>query len=197
MYVVRLRNGNEIDRLHLTPLFTEEQPQGSRPDKGPGAALQRWPVDYEKDFKDSEREDFSKLVSERPVVQLMHFADYDHDGKATEFYLQTESLPCGKSIGVVIGISRREPKLHVFTTTSNPGKPLYLQKREWEALRDSSSGVVEVEDWACGDHGADIQTEVVLRWSATGVDGTSREYTCPAPGQKRQLLKEGSLYPER
>jgi len=120
-------------------------------------------------------------------VGIMHFADYDHDGGVTEFYLQTESAPRGRSIGVVVGLSKSEPRLHMFTTICNPQKPLYLQKREWDALRYASSGTIEVEDWACGDHGAETQTDLLLRWSAKGIDGVRREYTCPVPGETRRL----------
>jgi len=124
LYVVRLREGMEIDRLRLTPLFGEH----------PAAVVQRWAADDEQDFKMSQRDDFESIVAKRPTVQVMNFADYDHDGKATEFYVQTEAAPCGKSLGVVIGLSTYNPKLHVFATVSNPDKPLYLQKREWDAM---------------------------------------------------------------
>lgn len=183
LYLTRLRNGTEIDRLHLTPLFGES----------PAAVVQHWPADYERDFELSERDDFSKIVGQRPTVQIMRFADYDHDGRATEFYLQTESAPCGKSLGVVIGLSKYNPKLHVFGTVSNPKKPLYLQKGEWEALRDARSAPVKVLDWACGDHGSPTETDVQLHWSAEGVDGVRREYTCPSEGQTRQLISENPL----
>jgi hypothetical protein len=183
LFLVRLRNGIEIDRLRVTPLFGEE----------PQAVVQRWPVDYERDFKLSESEDFPKLVRKRPTAKIMHFADYDHDGKRTEFYLQTEAAPCGKSVGVVIGVSTSNPRLHVFGTASNPSKPLYLQRHEWEALRDAKSGPVKVLDWPCGDHGADTQTELRLHWSAAGIDGVRREYTCPSKNETRRLIHEKPL----
>jgi hypothetical protein len=183
LYLSRLRDGIEIDRLRLTPLFGEH----------PAAVVQRWAADNERDFKLSERDDFELTVSKRPTVQVMNFADYDHDGKRTEFYLQTEAAPCGKSVGVVIGLSTDNPRLHVFGTVSNPGKPLYLQKREWEALRDASSAPARVLDWACGDHGADTETDLELRWSAQGVDGVRREYTCPSKNEARSLVSETPL----
>lgn len=180
LYVTRLRDGIEIDRLRLTPLFGEQ----------PAAVVQRRAADDERDFKLSERDDFELIVSKRPTVQVMSFADYDHDGQRTEFYLQTEAAPCGKSVGVVIGLSTDNPRLHIFGTVSNPGKPLYLQKREWEALRDASSAPVKILDWACGDHGADTETELRLRWSSQGVDGSRREYTCPSKNKSRSLISE-------
>lgn len=104
LYVLRLRDGVEVDRLRLTPLFGEH----------PAAVVQHWAADDEQDFKLSQRGDFETIVSRRPTVQVMNFADYDHDGRATEFYLQTEVAPCGKSLGVVIGLSTYNSRLHVF-----------------------------------------------------------------------------------
>jgi len=182
LYLVRLRNGTEIDRLHLTPLFEEKE-----------AVVQRWPKDEERDFKLADRKGFSTLVSTRPTVQVMHLDDYDHDGKRTEFYLQTAAIPCGKSVGVVIGLSTNNARLHVFGTASNLSKPLYLQRRECQALRGASSGPVNIVDWSCGDHGADTQTEIRLQWSAEGIDGKRREFTCPPNNETRRLISEGPL----
>lgn len=183
LFLARLRSGTEIDRLHLTPFFTE----------GSGDAIvRRWQPDYDKDLQDSERRDFPSLVSERATVQAIHFADYDHDGRASEFYLQTEALPCGKSDGIVIGLSRSNSRLHVFGAASHPGKPLHVRKLEWEALRDASVPV-EVLDWACGDHGANTETTLRLRWTREGIEGVRREYTCPAGGKPRRRIHEEPL----
>jgi hypothetical protein len=183
LYLVRLRNGTEVDRLHLTPVFEEEKT----------AVVQRWPKDDERDFKLSERKDFSNLVSKRPTIQVMEFDDYDHDHKRTEFYLQTEAVPCGKSVGVVVGLSTNNARLHIFGTAANPSRPLYLQKREWQALRNASAGPVDIVDWSCGDHGADTQTEIRLQWSAKGIDGKRHEYTCPSNNERRRLISERPL----
>lgn len=184
LYLVRLRSATEVDRFHLTPLFKEEKT----------AIVQRWPRDEKRDdFKLSQREDFSDLVSKRPTVQVMQFDDYDHDGKRTEFYLQTEAVPCGKSVGVVVGLSMDDARLHVFGTASDPSKPLYMQKREWQALRDASSGPVNITDWSCGDHGANTQTEIQLQWSQKGIDGKRREYSCPSNNKTRRLISERPL----
>jgi hypothetical protein len=43
------------------------------------AIIQRWQPDNDKDFEASSRDDCSVRVGKRPVVQAMHFADYDHD----------------------------------------------------------------------------------------------------------------------
>jgi len=183
LFLVRLRNGTEIERLHLTPLFTELDE----------AVVQRWPADYDHDFELSQRTDFSSIVAKRSIVQVMRLGDYDRDGKSTEFYLQTHVLPCGKSTGVVIGVSTNNPRLHVFGTASNPTKALYLQRREWEAIRDAKSRTVSVVDWPCYDHASEIQTELQLNWSAQGVDGIQRDYTCPEKGKARRLIRRVQL----
>jgi hypothetical protein len=182
--LIRLRNGSEIDRLLLTPFF-EDAPDAK-------AVLQRWEPDHDKDFNAAQKDDFAVVVAKRPTVQLMHFSDYDHDGQASEFYLQTEAAPCGKSVGVAVGISRTNPRLHAFTAVSNPSKPLFLQKHEWEALRDTS-GEVEVLDWRCGDHGAESQTTLRLSWSKNGIYGTRREFSCTSDGKAADLIHEQPL----
>lgn len=169
--LVRIRDGTEIDHLDLTPFFEEEF--GG---EGRIAIVQRWAADYDKDFEALDRQDFSALVAKRRIVQVMQFSDYDHDGWRSEFYLQTEAAPCGRSVGVVIGISKRHPHLHVFGTVSKPDKPLYMQKAEWNAL-GRAPGPIEVVDWPCGDHGAETETRLRLRWTPEGVDGTRREYS--------------------
>lgn len=182
LYLVRIRDGAEIGRLRLTPFFTEEH----------GAAVQRWPADYDHDFDLLEKTDFPKVAESRPTVHLMRFADYDHDGMSTEFYLQTESLPCGKSAGIVVGVSKHIPQLHAFGTAAHPEKPLYLQKREWDALRDASKPVTVV-DWRCGDHASPRQIELTLKWSAAGIEGVRREYDCKSYDVRGKLIGERPL----
>jgi hypothetical protein len=174
--LIRMRNGIELDRLPLAPFFKEWRV----------AVVQRWQPDTDKDFKLSMRPDFPAIVAKRPITQVMHLADYDHDGLPDEFYLQTEAQPCGKSFGIVIGISKRNPRLHAFGTASKPHKPLYLQKEEWEALRDAS-GPIEVVDWGCGDHASDTQTTLRLRWTPAGIDGSRRTFAC-TPDDKPGIL---------
>ena len=181
--VVRLRKGIEIERLHITPFFSDFDGE---------AVVQRWRADYKNDFKNSEREDFPIVVSRRPTVRVMYFNDYNHDGWNTEFYLQTEAIPCGKSSGIVIGVSKLNPKLHVFDTASERSTALYLQKREWEALRDASAPI-EVWDWPCGDHGALTATTLLLRWTPRGIAGSRREYACPGGVKSKKPILEDPL----
>jgi hypothetical protein len=180
--LVRVANGREIDRLELTPLFEKVLIDQN------GAILQKWPVE-EKDFKDLDSEGFSERVRTRPIVQIMQFADYNHDGNSTEFFLQTDVAPCGKILGIVVGVTSKNPKLHVFGSTSNPDKPLILQKTEWEALR-KSTGLVQVLDWPCGDHGNGSEVDMDLRTIDGAVQVLRREFECTEDGKRGQLTSE-------
>jgi hypothetical protein len=185
LVLTRSAFGTEIDRLAVTPFFQE-----TFGGTGIVAIIQRWQADYDADSELSSTDDFPSVVANRPVVRVMHFADYDHDGQQTEFYLHTETAPSTKNIGVVIGLSRKNPRLHAFGTASNPTEPLYMLKENWEALRDAT-GPIEDPFWTCDDHGADTETTLRLGWTENGIEGTRREFSCP-PGDKR-LLEEQPL----
>jgi hypothetical protein len=182
--LVRLRGGKEIERISLDRFFNES-PAAEQHE----STLQRWPVDAA-DADAFEKRSIAVDVAKRPPVHIMNFADYDHDGNATEFLMQVGAVPCGKRIDMLVGVSRSDPHLHVFGTASHPRKPLFLQQREWQALRQSSSAV-RVVDWACEDHGAETEADVVLRATARGIDGERLEYTCPP--NARRLLKKSAL----
>jgi len=95
----------------------------------------------------------------------MNFADYDHDGEATEFFIQTESLACGHQNGIVVGVSKRNPHLHAFGTVLHPTRPLHLEPDETQALLNSS-GPVRLVDLQCLDHGSDVEIELELSTTA-------------------------------
>ncbi len=188
LHLVRIRSGTEVERLRLTPLFTETDDQ---------AAIQRWPEQRD-DLELSKRPDFSAIVSRRPVVQVMDFGDYDHDGNSTEFFLQTDAGPCGHHSGIVVGVSTNNPRLHVFGTVRRPRKPLYLEPDEWEKLRKASSAPVIVTHIQCGDHGSESEIDVRLNWSIEGIDGTRLEYSCPMGTHKaRRLIRRWPLYSDQ
>lgn len=173
--VVRIRGGVVvIDRLDVGPFFTERRP-----------TIQRWATDIDKDFPNLVKGDYTSVVSKRPVVQIMHFADYNHDGWSTGFYIQTEAMCNGT--GVVVGISKDNRTLHAFGTVRNPNKPLFLHDFEWEALRKASSPIT-VDDLTCGEHGSDETSEIRLRWNAKGIDGEVLTYACTDTGQPGRLL---------
>ena len=188
--LLRTRDGKVLDHLDLSPFFID----------GPvnlqaTAVAPRWDVDGDKDFEASERKDFPSLVAQRPLVQLMYFADYGRDGWGNEFYLQTESPACGHTSGILIGVTKRIPHLHAVGAVSTPGKALYLHKWEWDALREKP-GPFEILDWPCGDHGADTETRLWLHWAPNGVEGTRREYECRQDSKPAKLLHEKSLSAE-
>jgi hypothetical protein len=54
-----------------------------------------------------------------------------------------------------------------------------------------ATGPIEVQDWACDDHGADTETTLRLRWTRDGIEGTRRDYTCPP--DVRHLIQEKPL----
>ena len=94
--LVRLKDGHEIDRLSLTPLFRDAPVHPAE------AIVQRWETHHGDITSDARQ--LTRRVHNRPVVSVMDLADYDHDGRSTEFFLQTGTLPCGKRVGVVIGL---------------------------------------------------------------------------------------------
>jgi hypothetical protein len=185
--LIRTRDDVVVDRFHITPLF-QQLPMADIA----GALLQRWKPDYDRDLDLVEEPNFAAVVAKRPVVRIMDFQDYNHDGQSTEFYLQTETLPCEKSAGIVIGVSKDNPVLHVFGTALNPGRPLMMKKFEWEAL-PGASGPVRLTDWHCGDHGSETTTVVELSSSATGVDGNRLTYACTADDKPGQLISKEPL----
>jgi hypothetical protein len=128
LVLVRQRPGQEPERLSLGALFTGDL---DGPADAGEAVLRRWDVE-EKDLKEGQSPGFAAKVRARPAARVMRFEDYDHDGKATEFAFQVGTLPCGKKMNVVIGISGRNPRLHVFGTVEHPDKPLILQASHWE-----------------------------------------------------------------
>jgi hypothetical protein len=186
--LVRLRNGVEFERMSLGPLFDAFEPGK--------AVIQRWPVqddDSKNALKRGADEEWQKSeavrIQKRSVVQVMKMGDYNHDGNATEFYLPTTSIPCGKNAGVVIGISPDNDRLHGLGTMQNPNVPLVLKKWEWEALLKSSRRQT-VMDWQCDDHGATEETELELETIRGGIYLMENYYQCPRVGKGNLLRSE-------
>src|SRR4029453_17314632 len=100
------------------------------------APLQRWPVE-DGDLDRRNQPGFGDRVRARQSTTIMDVGDYDHDGWATEFVLPVGGFGCLFQSSVVIGISRRQPKLHVFGTAAHPEEPLTLGRGEWKLLRQS------------------------------------------------------------
>jgi len=150
LVLVRKKPGADEERFALTQLFDGDF---DAPGDVGEVVLRRWDV-HEKDMDQSDSPDFADRVRTCPLATVMRFGDYDHDGKATEFLFQVGTLPCGKPMSVAIGVSRRNPRLHVFSTIEHPERPLVLQAWQWESLREAKAPI-KVVDWKCGDHGSD------------------------------------------
>jgi len=75
--------------------------------------------------------------------------------------MQTDVEPCGKITGIVVGVTSDRPELHAFGSALHPDTPLVMQKREWEALLKGMRPT-EVLDWRCGDHGSEIESDLVV-----------------------------------
>jgi hypothetical protein len=169
--LVRHIAGKPDERLHLSPLFELGY-------DGEGSArLPKWPV-LEGDFDRMGSPGFSKMVQSRPIVRIMKLADYDHDGRSTEFLLQIGAGPCGHRQTVLVGISRANPKLHVFGTVAHPDSPLVLESSEaWKQFL-RSKGTTTVVSWPCGDHGSEEETDVKLVAEAKGIRAYRLRYSC-------------------
>ena len=171
--LVRLRDGQEVDHLPIAPLFRSDFK---------GAVLQRWaPATGDFDIGD---EDLPKKVRTRPLVQLMHFRDYDHDGLATEFFLETE--PQLREGGVVIGLRGTSNRLQVFGTARSATEPLLLPRHEWELLRNAKVPIDTLYS-ACGAYGSDREIRHLLNATPVGIVVTERTYECTGSGRGRLL----------
>jgi len=186
--LVRVRGGEEVERLPLTPFFDG----GETPTDRPGAVLRR--VAPIKADMDAGLEDpgLPSRVAKRPIDSILQFADYDGDGQASEFLLQVGAEPCGKRMTVAIGVSRTEPRLHSLHTALQPGQPLVLRVDHWQALLAAKSPV-RVVDWQCGDHGSDTETELELSRGPGGIAVHRREFDCTEDGKRGKLSSEGDF----
>ncbi len=187
--LVPIRSDGVTERLELGPFFDQ-----GRPVAGTGvqrAALQRWaPIETgpDSDWQQKDDPNFVAQVARRPETDVMQLADFDHDGQATEFPLQVGTLPCGKHQMVVIGISKTNPHLHVFSSEEKPDKPLILGSWEWQALRESA-GPTDVIDWNCNDHGSIKEWRVHLSADAGLIRARKTSDYCPQ-------VKTSPLYQE-
>jgi hypothetical protein len=161
--LVRIQPGHAIERLELTPFFSNEW----LPEHRGLALLQRWrPVpssahDEDDDWHHASDLNFLRRVEARGSSEVMRIADYNHDGQASEFLLQTSTRPCGKHLQVLVGVSRSNPRLHVFAAADAPDQPLELYSWVWEAVRKSSKPA-QVVEWPCGDHMSSVESSVTV-----------------------------------
>ena len=183
LWLIRERDGHDIDRMDLTPLYNESNLSGYE-----GVfVLRHWPM-RSRDWDREDRGDATLVadVAKRKPYVVMSLADYDHDGRATEFVVEVDDFPRVERYAA-IGISKDEPRLHAFSSAAHPGKPLFLSKGAWDALKITGKPS-NVVDWPC----------VFDLWGGSYADGASgtrveanhgtirawyRNYTCNAKGQ--------------
>jgi len=186
--LVRQRTGHKDERFSLTDLFKAEE--GLMPGR---AVLRRWDKRKDDHIEDSGKPAFISRVKARHRSRVMYLKDYDHDGRATEFILQTGTLPCGKEMSVVVGLSRKKPYLHVFTSLKNPAEPLILQRCQWEALAKARTSI-KVVQWPCGDHASEEEVAYDLKADNGGIRAVRRVYQCNDNDLKRGTLKESKEF---
>jgi len=187
LWLIRKRNGRELERMDLKPLFGNLGYPNDNRDNGK-AILQRWPV-RDSDWKDFDHPPSADVVHRRPAVHIMNMADYDHDGRATEFLVQVGTLPCGKLQSVAIGLTRQNPHLHAIATVEKPDVPLTMPVWAWQALR-KSPGPTTVDDWDCGDHGSEEHDDLVVSARRGGIHVKFHRWSCPGK-EKPKLIEEG------
>jgi hypothetical protein len=118
------------------------------------------------------------------VATIMKIADYDHDGRATEFVLQVAAGPCWHRDAVLVGLERTNDALHVFvddTSDPDPGAAsdheITLEPSDWEkakvALPRTFTRV------GCGDHGATEAEFLTLSRGPKGLRAKGHTRHCP------------------
>jgi hypothetical protein len=168
--LVRMKDGAKIDTLDVSQLAGEPSDyQLWLPHWRRGEHDVRWKVPLEE-------------AKRGEVITLMRPLDYDHDGRATEFALRTNSGggPCGHYDEViVVGISKTNPKLHAFTAVD--GSRLALRGFDgWQKLARAKSGErIRIDDLTCGDHGSEEENWREIFWDAAGIHVQEKSGKCP------------------
>ena len=162
--LVRTKPGAPEERMHLSDLFDDRD-----------AKLARWaPTAAER--KAIKAPTATELQS-RPVVTIMTFGDYDHDGRATEFVLPIGSGPCGHVQAVVIGIEKLNPKLHAFGSAEKPTEPIVLDRPgDWDKVKAKLPA--DLVQSPCGDHAAEVETHIVVTADAKGLHASTTTKKC-------------------
>ena len=184
----RHRAGAVVDTLELSTLFAEYD---NPADAGNAALVRisRAPGDPVNaiDNPDVLRA-FENTLRTRPPVDVMTLADYSQDGMQASFLLQVGNEPCGKREMALVGVSRRQPRLHVFSSTGHPERPLVLQDGAWAAVL-ATGGHATFTDWNCGDHGSETEREQIIDAHAGTLSVQANTYACRKDGARGPLLR--------
>jgi hypothetical protein len=179
----RAHDGTVVETLDLDQFFAGFSRNG-RVFQKRESILRRWDVLRGDDELMDDAPHLQSQLDTRPSADVMELVDFDHDGQASEFFLQVGVLPCAKSMGVVVGVSKSHPRLHVFATAEHPARPLVLQDRIWTGVAQQTKG--HAITWQCGDHAADYQSEITWRVDRTGIHAHVTTVTCGdgSPGKQ-------------
>jgi len=177
--LVRSRGDREVERLELGHLFGDYDYPIDQARTGE-AYLPRWPAR----LRDIGRSGDPNLVSEvkrRPPVKILRAEDYDRDGVASEFLIQVGTLPCGKHQFAAVGVSKREPRLHAFSSVAHPDRALVMPLNAWRALL-AKGEPKPVVIWECDDHGSDLRSELTVSAHNGRIRAVDRDYACHGTG---------------
>ncbi|MBM7119448.1 hypothetical protein [Archangium primigenium] len=174
----RERPGTAPERLDLTPLFGPAEP-GAAPVE---AVLRGWAVSPRDAGLAPERQ--AEALRGRPRVRAMVLGDYDHDGQAREFVLQTQASGCGLREAVLLGVDKAG-RMRALGTVAHPGRPLVLAPGTWARLLRAAS--VTAVQTPCGDHGSQGEEVLRVRADARGLHATREVYACTARGTRGAL----------
>ncbi|AKI99913.1 hypothetical protein ATI61_104665 [Archangium gephyra] len=173
--LVRARPGRPAERLPLTPLFGPSAP-GEAP---PQALLRGWKPASDDEYLDPDER--LRVLQRRKRVRAMVLGDYDHDGQAREFVLQTQAYGCGLREAVLIGVDRRDGRVRALGTAEHPDTPLVLEPETWALLRGSAR--IESVETPCGDHGSELERVLRVHADEKGLHATSELYQCTDTGR--------------
>jgi hypothetical protein len=179
--LVRLRPGATRELLDLTGFYRH----GLVPVPDNLAVLQRWlPVpatahDEDDDWHHASDLDFVSRVHARGAAQVMRIGDFNHDGQASEFLLQVGAQGCGRHLMVLVGVSKYNTHLHVFSSAEAPDVPLELDAPTWEAVRTSAKPIRALES-RCDGQAGQVETQVRVE-ARHGIFHVQRA-THPCPG---------------
>ena len=161
--LVRERANAPVETLSLDSLFDSN-----------ASTLQHWPTDK----NDPMTKPDIVAVKKRPAVTIMNLGDFDHDGRATELMLQTNAQAYGHRMMALVGVSKKDPKLHIFTNAQK--EPLLVDHAtSWEKLRDAKVSPATAVEVSCGDHGSDTEDSVVMSYGPDGISLKRVSKKCP------------------
>ncbi|HYI02186.1 hypothetical protein, partial [Hyalangium sp.] len=180
--LIRLRPGKPAERIPLTPLFEFEglDPEG----ENVKAVLRRWrPAAGDDEILPDA---WLQVLARRKQLPAMVLGDYDHDGHAREFVLQTKAMACGMRAAVLIGVDRRDGRVRALGSAEHPERPLVLEPETWALLLKSAR--IESVEQPCFDHGSEGEHVVRVNADKEGLHATCETYECAETGQRGTLL---------